>query len=109
MAEALKVLGQLSPSANTLTDLYTVPVLTSASVSSISICNRNASAVQVRISIAAAGAADTDKQYLYSDITVQGNDTFIATIGITLATLDVIRARATATLVAFQVFGVEVT
>jgi hypothetical protein len=109
MAETLKILGQLVPSANTLTDLYAVPAATSASVSSVSICNQNATAVTVRISLAVAGAADTAKQYLYYDVTVQGNDTFIATVGISLATTDVIRARSNTANVSFQAFGVEVT
>ena len=55
-----------------------------------------------------AGAADTTKQYLYFDVTVPGNNTFIAVIGITLATTDVVRVQSDTASVSFNLFGVEV-
>ena len=39
MATAYKVLGQSNPAATTLTTLYTVPAVTSAVCSTLSICN----------------------------------------------------------------------
>ena len=109
MAETLKVLAQLSPSINTLTTLYTVPSSTSTVVSSIIICNQNSTPAVFRISIAIAGAADNVKQYLYYDLPILANDTFIATIGISLATTDVIKVYSTETNLSFTATGVEVT
>jgi len=109
MVETLKVLGQVAPSATTLTVAYTVPAATSTVVSSIIICNSNNTNQTFRISIAPAGAADNIKQYMYYDLPILANDTFIATVGISLATTDVVRCYASATNMAFQLSGVEVT
>jgi hypothetical protein len=109
MAEALKVLGQLDCPATTLTDLYTVPALTSVTVSSIVVCNRTSSSKTFRLTVAPAGAADDPKHYIYYDLTVLKNDTFIATVGLTLAAAAKMRAYASAIGLSFSLFGVEVT
>lgn len=109
MASTLKVLGQSKPSAATLTAAYTVPALTTATVSTITVCNQSASATTFRISVAVAGAADTAAQYLYYDVTISGNDTFATTIGISLGAGDVIRVYNTLATLSFNIFGVENT
>ncbi len=108
MADTLKVLGQAALAATTLTAVYTVPASTSATISSVVICNRAGTATTFRISVAIAGAADTNAQYLYYDQAIDANSTFIATIGITLATTDVVRVYAAGSSVSANVFGVEV-
>ena len=109
MAEALKVLGQVSPAATTLTTLYTVPANTRTAASSVVVANRSATATSFRISIAVGGVADDNKQYLYYDTPIAGNDTFVATIGISLAAGDVVRVYATLATLSFNLFGIEVT
>lgn len=109
MTDTLLVLGQSNPTATTLTTLYTVPAATSVSVSSIVICNRSSTATSFRISIAPAGAADALTQYLYYDVPISGNDTFVATIGCTLAATDVVRCYATLATLTFSIFGVQVS
>lgn len=108
MAEQPKVLNQLDPSAASLTDLYTVPALTSVVMSSLMVCNRGA-ATSFRISIAPAGAADDDKQYIYYDTAIGSNVTIPVTIGLTLETTDVVRVYATLATLSFTAFGVEIT
>lgn len=110
MTDNIKVLAQLSPSANSLTDFYTVGASTSTAISSIVICNQN-SVVQIafRISVAIAGATNDVKQYIYYDLPLSSNDTFIATIGMTLNATDVIRVKSDTANVSFSLFGVEVT
>lgn len=108
MVEILQVLGQIVPSPTTLTTLYTVPALTSASVSSIIVCNQNSTSILFRLSIAVAGVADNSKQYLYYDLPLDGNDTFIATIGISLGAADEVRVQSDTANVSFNIFGVEV-
>jgi hypothetical protein len=107
MATTPKVLGQSNPSAATLTDAYTVPALTATTISTITVCNRSSVATQFRISVAKLGAADNNVQYLYYDQMVPGNDTFAATIGITLATTDVVRVYAVLATLSFNIFGIE--
>lgn len=107
MAEAQKILGQSAPSAGVLTDIYTAP--SKAVGSSLTICNRGAAEIKVRVSVAVAGAADTAAQYVYYDLPIPGNDTFIATIGWTLAASDVVRVYSDIAAASFNLFGVEVT
>ena len=109
MANTLKVLGQTNPAAATLTDSYTVPGATSATVSTITVANRSATATEFRISVAVAGAANNNIQYIAYDAPIAGNDTISLTIGLTLAATDVVRVYATLATLTFNIFGVEVT
>lgn len=108
MAITRKVLAQVATSATTATVLYTVPAATSTVVSSVVVCNRDASVAYFRLSIRVAGAAADNKQYLYYDVLMPPNDTFIATIGITLAATDELYGYASTTGVSWNVFGEEV-
>jgi hypothetical protein len=109
MATTYKVLGQSSPSATTETVLYTVPSATSAIGSSIIVANRSTSVAYFRVSIAVAGAVTSNKDYIYYDLPIGANDTFIATIGITLATTDEVRVYASNTNLSFSLYGSEIT
>jgi hypothetical protein len=109
MADTIRLLGQAALVATTLTDIYTVPGATQTVLSTISICNRGGSATTFRISFAINGAADSNEQYLYFDLPIPANDTFVATIGITLDASDVVRAFAGNANLTVQVFGVEIT
>jgi hypothetical protein len=107
MASVYKVLGQLDPAATTLSTLYTVPALTSTVVSSIVVCNRDTVARSYRVAIRPAGAAIDPKHYIAYDIPLDGNESFVWTLGITLATTDVISVYASAQQLAFSAFGEE--
>jgi glucose-6-phosphate dehydrogenase assembly protein OpcA len=104
---AKKVLGQSNPSATTLTTLYTVPSAKEAVVSSISVANLTATAATYRIAIRPAGAAIANQHYLGYDITVGASDSTIITVGLTLATTDVISVYASTANLVFQAFGDE--
>ncbi len=109
MAETRKVLSQTKPGAATLGDSYTVPGATTAIVSTITVCNSSATATSFRVSVAIAGAADSGKQYLFYDVPIPGNDTFTATMGISLGAADVVRVYATLATLSFNIFGIEIT
>lgn len=109
MASNPKILGQSNPSATTLTVAYTVPALTKATISTITVCNRSVTATSFRISVAVAAASDSPEQYLFYDLAINGKDTFGATIGITLGAGDVIRVYATLATLSFNIFGIEET
>ena len=109
MATTYKVLGQVAPSATTLTTLYTVPASTQAVVSTISVCNQSASATTFRIAIRVAGAGISGEDYIAYDSTIAGNDTTFITVGITLAATDVISVYSTAATVSFNAFGSEIS
>lgn len=109
MAETLKVLGQVDPSATTLTTAYTVPAATSTVISSIVVANRSAVATSFRVSVAVAGAADSTKQYIAYDVAIGGNAMTTLKLGISLAATDVVRVYATLATLSFNIFGVENT
>jgi hypothetical protein len=104
---AKKVLGQSNPAATTLTTLYTVPASKEAVVSSISVANLTATAATFRLAVRPAGAAIANQHYIGYDITVGASDSTIITVGLTLATTDVISVYASTANVAFQAFGDE--
>lgn len=109
MPTTYKVLGQSAPSATTATTLYTVPASTSTVVSTISICNRAATAGTFRISIRPAGASQTNAMYIAYDVTVGALDTTTLTLGLTLATTDVVTVYASTANLAFNAYGSEIT
>ena len=104
---AKKVLGQSNPSATTNTTLYTVRSSKEAVVSSISICNLASSSATYRIAIRPAGATLANTHYLAYDVTVGAADTTIITVGITLATTDVITVYASTANLVFHAYGDE--
>ena len=107
MAFTPKILGQQNPSAANLEDMYEVPALTTVTISSILVANRSSVTTSFRFSVAVAGAADDLKQYLYYDIDIPGNDSFGATLGITLGPADKVRVFATLATLSFNLFGIE--
>lgn len=109
MASAYKVLGQSNPLAATLTTLYTVPASTEAITSTLTITNRSAVAATVRVAVRVAGGVIADEDYLYYDLLIPGNETFAATIGLTLAATDVVSVYTDNATVSFQLFGQELT
>jgi len=105
MATTIKVLGQSIPSAASLTTLYTAP--SAAVCSSIVVCNQSATPTTFRIAVRPAGASIANQMYLYYDVAIAGFDTFVSTIGITLAAGDVVSVYATLATVSFNLFGQE--
>ena len=108
MATTYKVLGQSNPSATTATTLYTVPASTSTVVSTISICNQAATSASYRIAVRPAGATLAAQHYLAYDIAIAANDTTALTLGVTLATTDVVTVYASSATVSFSAFGSEI-
>jgi glucose-6-phosphate dehydrogenase assembly protein OpcA len=108
MATTYKVLGQSAPSANTATTLYTVPSATSAVVSTIVIANRAASTATYRIAVRPAGETIANQHYIAYDVTVGASDSTTLTLGITLATTDVMTVYASTANLSFNLFGSEI-
>jgi hypothetical protein len=108
MTQAYKVLGQLSPTANTLSNVYTVPASNSAVISTITICNQTASNASYSIAVAPASATDNVKHYLIRGGVVPAADSIGVTLGITVGATDQVRAIASLANVSFNVFGSEI-
>lgn len=109
MAQSHKVLGQVNPTATTLTTLYTVPSATEAIVSTLVVCNTASSATTYRIAVRPAGATVAAQHYVAYDAALPANDTATLTLGVTLAATDVVSVYAGSVSVAFSAYGVEIT
>lgn len=109
MADTFKTLGQIDSAVTTLETLYTVPGATSTVVSSIVVCNRSGTVDAIRIAVQVGGAAIDNKHYIYYDLPLPGNDTFVLTGGITLAATDVVSVYSATGNTTFSLFGMEVT
>jgi hypothetical protein len=107
MANIRKVLGQLSAGLQTDQDLYTVPSGSDAVVSSLVVCNRGIDPTSFRVAIRPGGEALADKHYIYYDTSISANDSFAATLGITLAEGDVVSIYANSSTLSFNIFGQE--
>ena len=105
---ARKVLGQAAPAATTNTDLYTVPSSHETTVSSVLVCNRGDAPGTFRVAVRPAGASLADEHYQYYDLPILANDTFVSTIGITLAATDVVMVYADTADFSFSLYGSEV-
>jgi hypothetical protein len=108
MATVYKVLGQLNPAATTNTTLYTVPAATSAVVSTLSITNLGLSTT-FRVAVRPAGATIANQHYIVFDSTINAGGSIYLTLGVSLATTDVVTVYAGTATLAFSLFGSEVS
>jgi len=108
MANAYKVLGQLEPSATTLSTLYTVPSATSTVCSTMTICNLSVS-TNIRVAVRPAGEAINDRHYIVYDQIINANDSIFLTLGISLAATDVVSVFAGTAMVSFGLYGTEIS
>lgn len=109
MPTVYKALGQSNPSATTNTTLYTVPSSTSTVVSTITVCNQASTAGTFRIAVRPAGASIAAQHYVAYDTPIAANDTIALTLGITLATTDVVTVYASSATMSFNAYGSEIS
>jgi hypothetical protein len=109
MATTYKVLGQLNPAANTLSNVYTVPAATQAVISTITVCNQLASNASYSISVSNNGVADNASHYIIRGGVVPAADSIGITLGLTLDASDQIRANTNSANISFNIFGSEIT
>lgn len=109
MATSYKVLGQINPTANTVTTLYTVPAATQTVVSTIAVCNQSATASTFSLAVQPAGSTLAAKHYLNYLTPIPGNDSITITIGLTLGNTDVISANVGSSTISVHAYGSELT
>ena len=109
MPTTYKVLGQSNPSATTATALYTVPSATSAILSTVTVCNQAATSGTFRIAVRPAGATLAALHYIAYDVAIAANDTTCLTLGLTLATTDVLTVYSSTATMSFSAFGSEIS
>lgn len=109
MGTVYKVLGQQNPTANTATTLYTVPAATSAITSTLNVCNLSNANVAFSVAVRPAGATLANVHYLTYNTTLPASDSIGMTLGMTLATTDVVTVSANTGNVTFSLFGTEIS
>jgi hypothetical protein len=109
MAVKYKVLGQAKPTAATATTLYTVPTGADnyAVVSTLSVANLGLVSTSIRCAIRPAGATLEDKNYILYNLVVPAQEAVFFTIGVTVASTDVVTITDELGLCAFNLFGSE--
>lgn len=106
---AYKVLGRKAAAATTAEELYAVPSGSSAVVSTIVVANRSTSARTYRLAVKpTSGTTLADEHYIAYDVSVAANDSVALTMGVTLASGNVIVTYASAaSSLTFTAFGSE--
>jgi hypothetical protein len=104
-----KVIGQSAPSAASNTTLYTVPSSTQAVISTVIVCNTSSSADAFSIAVRPAGETLANKHYIFNGEPIGGNSSFIATVGMTLATTDVVTVFSSNGTSSFNAYGSELS
>jgi hypothetical protein len=109
MATTYKVLGQSAPAAATATDVYTVPSLTEAVISTINAVNTHASnADTIRVAVRPNGASLANQHYIIYNLSLAAGATFTYTGGVTVDAADVVTIYSTNGTTSFSVFGSEI-
>ncbi len=86
------ILGQAAPAATTLTDIYTVPATTVASLRVI-ITNRGINDASFRVAVSPNGAAIVDRHFIAFDKLMAANDAG-STIAFVVSSGDIVRVFA---------------
>jgi hypothetical protein len=107
MPTTYKVLGQLAP-ASTSGDLYTVPSVTEAIISTINVVNTGTTDSTISIAIRKDGASIATNQYIVNGLVINPKVTFTYTSGLTMDSTDVITVSSTNNDCAFSAFGSEI-
>jgi hypothetical protein len=109
VAVSYKVLGQAKPTAATNTTLYTVPTGAGnyAVISSLVVTNVTGDGTSVRVAIRPAGETLENKHYILYGNAVSPYQTQAFTIGITVASTDVVTVYDENGKCSFNLFGSE--
>jgi hypothetical protein len=112
MARTYRILGQVSPTANILSNLYAVPSNNSAIISSITISNYDersgVTGNAFSISVNAAGSPVTNTNMIAYKVNCPIRDSITLTLGITLNANSIVSVNANGSSMAFSAFGTEI-
>jgi hypothetical protein len=109
MAVNYKVLAQSAPDATTETVLYTAPTETSAVVSTLAVCNQSPLPATFRVAVRPTADSTTSaKHWIVYGATVDGSDSTMLTLGVTVSAGDTIRVFSSSETMSFSLFGSEI-
>jgi hypothetical protein len=107
-----KILGQIQPSGNVLTTIYTVPASTNTMVTTITVCNQSANTVSVNVAANVSGSAVTTKNYIVTNYSLGAAETLVLEPRISLNVGSILSANITganaSSNISINAFGVEI-
>jgi len=112
MANALKILGQLNPTANTQGNVYVVPASTAAIVNNITVANQTAANVSYSIIVMPSGsytANSANTFFIVRGGIVPASDTATLSLGVTLPAGAILAANSNSGSISISAFGVEIS
>jgi|APGre2960657404_1045060.scaffolds.fasta_scaffold100654_2 hypothetical protein len=112
MANALKILGQLNPTANTQGNVYVVPASTAAIVNNITVANQSASNASYSIIVMPSGsfsATAANTFFIVRGGVVPASDTASLGLGVTLPAGAILAANTNSGSLSISAFGVEIS
>lgn len=84
MANSYKILGQIAPSQNTLTNVYVTGASVSSVVNTIYICNQDTANANVSVIVRPVNEALGNKHYVLQNQRLDAADTIILNLNITM-------------------------
>ena len=110
MARTYRILGQINPNSNTLSNFYVVPSGNSAIISSIVVASLGEEGTGNSFSLAVnvAGVTVANANYIAYNVNCPIKDTVKLTLGITLNAGSTLSANANCGNFAFTAFGTEI-
>lgn len=105
MEAPINIIARLAPGAAVETDLYTVEPDEIAKIQGVTVANRGAALASFRFSISPLGAPTQAQDYVYYDLGLDGNDTFMALLNADVRPNDVVRVYASTADLTFILYG----
>lgn len=85
--------------------LVAVPANMKARIQGLTVCNRSASPSSFRISFSKRGASTSNADYVYYDLPITGNNTFLSELDFSMDGTDVLRAYSVQGNLSITVYG----
>ena len=107
-----KILGQVQPTGNTTTTIYTVPASTNTVITTIIVCNQSANTVLINVAANLSGSAIATKNFIVTNYPLGGAETLVLEPRLSMNAATILSANITganaASNVSVNAFGVEI-
>lgn len=109
MPQSYEILGQVSPSANTLTNVYVTGASSSAIVSTITIHNFSDSNSSYSLLVRPINEAEASKHFIIRGGIVPARELITITGAVTMNSSAILAANTNGSSVSFNAYGVEIS
>jgi hypothetical protein len=109
MPQSYEILGQVSPSANTLTNVYVTGASSSAIVSTITIHNFSDSNSSYSLLVRPINEAEASKHFIIRGGIVPARELITITGAVTMNSSAILAANTNGASISFNAYGVEIS